>query len=56
MLTIYLPNNDRWVSSYMMILVDLSIYWGHGATVSARPIDIVMNGVEKYKGIKGKRK
>ena len=56
MLTIHLPNNNRWLSSYMMILVDLSIYWGYRATVSARPIDIVMSGVEKYKDIKRRRR
>ncbi len=50
-LTIHLPKKGdrKWLPTYLLILVDLGVYWGHKATVSATPLDIVFDCIVRNK-------
>ncbi|KKL45495.1 hypothetical protein LCGC14_2355070 [marine sediment metagenome] len=50
MTTIFFPHRDRFVSGYFWVIADLAIYWSYSATVSAKPIDVVMNSAKKNGG------
>ncbi len=49
LLTIHLTADRKWLPTYILVLVDLGIYWSHKATVSARPIDVVLDSIVRHK-------
>lgn len=54
-MTIFYPNNNRLVPTYLLALVDLSIFWGYGATISATPLSVALSSAKKLKGyVRGK--
>ena len=50
-MTLFFPNNNKLVPTYLLALVDLSTFWGYSATVSATPLSVALDSVKKHKGI-----
>jgi hypothetical protein len=50
-MTLFFPNNNRLVPTYLLALVDLSIFWSYGATVSATPLSVALDSVKRHKGM-----
>jgi len=48
-LTIYLPKDRKWLPTYLLVLCDLGVYWSRKATVSAKPLDVVLDSVRRHK-------
>ena len=48
---LFFPNNNRLLPTYLLALVELSIFWSHSATVSATPLSVALDSVKRHKGI-----
>ena len=51
MITIFFPNNNKLLPTYLMALVELAIFWNHRATISATPLSIALDSAKRHKGI-----